>query len=69
MDPVPEATDQPVSPEEDNLERARRAVERLRAITFFGPDGRSIRRRPTESHPDALVRAQRAVDRLRAIRF
>jgi hypothetical protein len=50
-------------------DRARRALEELRAITFLGPNDPPLRDSSDEWDPNPRVRARRALARLRAIKF
>jgi hypothetical protein len=63
----PELTDPPE--DEEPSVSFQRALERLRAITFLGPNDPPPRYRPLEWDPDPSVRVQRALARLRAIKF
>lgn len=58
-----------VSGDDEPLERAKRALEQLRAITFLGPNDPPLRFTAIEWHPDPLVRAKRGLARLREIKF
>jgi hypothetical protein len=70
MKPVTSDPDPSAAPAEaDNLARLDRAIERLDAITFLGPNDPPPRFRRVAWHPDPMVRLERAIDRLDAIKF
>jgi hypothetical protein len=60
---------QAASSYEEPRERAQRALEELRAITFLGPNDPPLPDPPDGWEPDPRVRAERALARLRSIKF
>jgi hypothetical protein len=59
----------PKSSYEEPRQRAQKALEELRTITFLGPNDPPLRDPPDQWDPDPRVRAGRALARLRAIKF